>query len=283
MKKNKITARGKIVFIGAGKMAEALMSAVISAGISPTRIVAADVSAVRRAAVKRKFGVSVERDNSKAVAGSAVTFLCVKPQQLSAALDEISTAVSASGTLVVSIAAGVDLRSIERKIPAARVIRAMPNTPVAVGEGVVCFARGRRATAKDAALLKSLLGGSARMAELPENMINAVTAVTGSGPAYFYYFAEALESAARTIGFDAKTASALVEATASGAAAMMVRANKSPSELRADVTSAGGTTAAAVKVFDRARLPQIIRGAVDAARRRAEELSGSARNSLNGK
>ncbi len=121
------------------------------------------------------------------------------------------------------------------------------------------------------------------MAELPENMINAVTAVTGSGPAYFYYFAEALESAARTIGFDAKTASALVEATASGAAAMMVRANKSPSELRADVTSAGGTTAAAVKVFDRARLPQIIRGAVDAARRRAEELSGSARNSLNGK
>ncbi|MDI6757031.1 MAG: pyrroline-5-carboxylate reductase [Endomicrobiia bacterium] len=267
-------SRARIVFIGSGKMAEALIAAVVSGGVEAKNIVASDVSAVRRDCIKRVFGVSVTADNLAAAKNADIIFLCVKPAQIPDVLDEISVSDAARRALVVSIAAGVVIRSIEKKLPSARVIRTMPNTPVAVGEGVVCLARGRHAVRRDVKTLSRLLGGSAVIVEMPEKMLDAATSISGSGPAYFYYFAEALADAARRIGFDKATASLLVAHTAAGAAAMMSSPNaKSFSDLRADVTSAGGTTAAAIKEFARARLADIVRRAVLAARKRALELS----------
>lgn len=255
-------------------MAEALIAAVVSGGVSAKNIVASDVSALRRNYIKRAFGICVTADNSSAAKNADIIFLCVKPAQIDSILDEISPVVSSPEKLVVSIAAGIDIRSIEKKLPSARVIRTMPNTPVAASEGVACFARGRFASRRDVNILSGLLGASAVLVEMPEKMLDAATAISGSGPAYFYYFAEALADAARRIGFDEATASLLVAKTAAGAAAMMSRSKaKSPSELRADVTSAGGTTAAAIKEFDRARLGKIVRKAVLAACARATELS----------
>lgn len=262
----------KICFIGAGKMAEALIHSVIRSGIK-TRIIATDIETNRLKYISKKFpNIETTSNNTEAIKKSDIVFLCVKPQQMEELLKEIKSSVTAKH-LIISIAAGVTLRFIEEYLKTARVIRTMPNTPIMVGCGVVCYTLGSRATKKDSYILEELLKKTAILIKLPEKLINSATAISGSGPAYIFYVAEILNIAAKKVGFDEKTARTLVFQMIKGASEMLTRCEASPEVLRANVTSPGGTTQVAVNYLEKNNFKEVLISAVLKARRRAEELS----------
>jgi pyrroline-5-carboxylate reductase len=261
--------------IGAGNMAEAIVRGVLHARLMEgSQIVATDVSAERRELFEKQLGVRAIEDNARVAGDSKVILLSVKPQHMESALAGLGAAMSEQ-TLVVSIAAGVSTGYIESHLgqrKAWRVIRTMPNTPMLVGEGMVGMAPGKHATAADVATARRIFEAAATVIDVKEEQIDAVTAVSGSGPAYFFFLIEQMIQAGIDMGLTAQQAHTLATRTAAGAAKMLVSSPDSPQELRRKVTSPGGTTHAAIAHMESHQWPQITVDAVKAAQRRSREL-----------
>jgi pyrroline-5-carboxylate reductase len=253
-------------------MGEAILRGLGATG--PGRVRAFDPNAARRQALADLRDVEWATSPAAAVQGARVILLAVKPQVMPGVLAEI--APSAAGLLVVSIAAGITTASLVAGLPGARVVRTMPNTPLMAGRGTVALCPGRTAGEADLEIAESLFPGSTLL-RVREELMDAVTAVSGSGPAYFFAFVEALSAAGVRQGFDAETAYRLAAATFVGAGALLDKSGVDAAELRRRVTSPGGTTAAALKVFADRNLPEIVAEAVEAATRRGKELSEGSR------
>ncbi len=270
--------------IGAGNMAEAIARGLIARGVMAAgRIIAADPSAARRGLFE-ELGTRVG-DNAAVASQSRTVLLSVKPQSMADALTSIASSLSPD-TLVISIAAGISTRFIEDalsdalkpatadggELPGFRVIRAMPNTPMLVGQGMAGICRGRHATDADLHTARTLFESSARVVEVPENLMDAVTAVSGSGPAYFFYLVQHMIAAGVEMGLEPETARTLAVQTAVGSAQMLTQSPDTPEELRRKVTSPGGTTQAAIETLDARQVGSAIVAALVAAEKRGREL-----------
>jgi pyrroline-5-carboxylate reductase len=262
-----------IAFIGAGNMAEALVKGLLRAGIPPHHLTATDVRPERIDYFRSAFGIRAQGDNRAAALAASVVVLAVKPQQMAEALADLADA--ADRALFISIAAGIPTARIERALGGvARVVRAMPNTPALVGAGISALCAGAHAGPDDLALAEALLQAVGATVRIDESLMDAVTAVSGSGPAYVFRLMEAMEAAGVEQGLPPAAARALVLATVAGAGALAKASGRSPSELREQVTSKGGTTEAALKVLDEKDLMGAFSAAIAAAARRARELAG---------
>jgi pyrroline-5-carboxylate reductase len=275
--KAKRTARSPefaVGFIGAGNMATALIQGLIGAGIyAKDEICASDVDAGRRTAVKRRLGVTAAADNRSVVETARTLVLAVKPQILDQVLAELKP-LATPRHLFVSIAAGVPTARIEAGLGGeARVVRVMPNTPALLGKGMAVVVRGRHATAADERLALRLLRSVGRaLAVADEALLDPVTGLSGSGPAYVYLFAEALIAGGVAAGLNADLSRDLALQTITGAAAMLQESGESPARLREMVTSPGGTTLAGLTELERRGFAAAVSAAVVVATRRSVEL-----------
>ncbi len=261
----------RIGFLGAGNMAEALARGLLSGGVAPSGLIASDLAEARRAYFVRELGVETTNDNRAVVAKSDVVVFAVKPQNMAAVLAII--APPPAGKLFISICAGVSTGFIERQLSSSpRVVRAMPNTPMLVGEGAAAIARGAFATDDDLATTREIFETAAKVIVVQESMMDAVTAVSGSGPAYFFYLAEAMVEAGVKLGLPREAALALARQTALGAGKLLAVSEDTPELLRRKVTSPGGTTFAAISRMEDANLKAAIVAALEAAAAKSREL-----------
>jgi len=264
----------RIGFLGSGKMAEAILAALIRNGIvKASEVLACDVVADRRAFLKQRYRVGITDSAEKLVQSSDVIILAVKPQDLDAVLRQVAPLLQ-SRKLLISIAAGKTLAHLQRLVGArVRIVRVMPNLPVMVGEGMSVFCLGSRARPADRRLVSRLLGCCGRVLELPERHFDAVTALSGSGPAFFAYVMEALAAGARRAGLPASAARALSAQTMLGTARYLLETERDPSEFIQAVASPKGTTAAGLKVLYSSALQGILGRTIHAAAKRSRELS----------
>jgi pyrroline-5-carboxylate reductase len=262
-----------LAFIGAGKMAEAIIAAIIRAElpISPFYIKVSDIDSARLAALAKQYGTEIAGSNREAVQWADTVFLCVKPQQLEEVLRDFAE-VATPQHLFISIAAGKKLADIEHRLPGTRVIRVMPNVCCMVGEGMNVFTLGSRATGEDRDTALTLLGASGVAHELPEDQFDAVTALSGSGPAFFARFLIHLIDAGKAEGLSEDNATVLATQTMFGTAALLRSSELSPEQLVRNVTSAKGTTAEGLAVLDSSDFGDVIRATIAAAARRSREL-----------
>jgi len=258
--------------IGAGNMGEALLRGVVRAEFLPCgKIVASDPVPGRRQLLQDDLGIECVQDN-RIPARCPRVVLSVKPQVMGEVLDGISSTLEPD-SLVITIAAGVKTSLLDRKLSGkARLVRVMPNTPMLVGEGISAVAPGPRATDEDLRWTRQLFGASGQSVEVTEEMMDAVTAVSGSGPAYFFYLIEAMIAAGIADGLPPEVAQTLVIRTCAGAAKLLTETGESPEILRARVTSPGGTTQRAIETLDAAGAKDILVSAVHAATQRGKEL-----------
>lgn len=274
----KRSSRETMAFVGGGNMAEALLRGLIAAGTPARLLRVAEPRAARRRELGSRYGVTVGSSNAAAVQGASIVILAVKPQTMSDVLAEIAASVGRD-RLVVSIAAGIPIATIESGLGGkARVVRVMPNTPCLVGKGMSVLARGRFATARDLARARTLFEtvGKAEIAKR-EAWLDAVTGLSGSGPAYVYRFAEGLIDGGVRVGLPESLVRTLVYQTLCGAAEMLIATGKSPRELREAVSSPGGTTVAGLARMDRGRFVQSVSAGVAAATARSKQLARAAR------
>lgn len=265
----------RIGFIGAGNMARALAGGLLTQGWPRASLVLSDPNADQRALATRHFGVKTTDDNAAVVAHAEVLVLAVKPQTMRTVCQALAPAVSAARPLVVSIAAGIPLAALARWLGDERaIVRAMPNTPALIGAGITGMCANARCSAsarERAHTLLSAVGPALWVAD--DAGIDVVTAVSGSGPAYFFRAIEALMAAGEAQGLNAEDAQLLAIHTAFGAAKMALEAKASPAELRAQVTSPGGTTEKALRSLAADDIDAVFARAVAAARARAAELA----------
>ena len=264
----------RIVFIGAGQMAEALVRGLLAAGRQPDHLHVTDVAPVRLEHFHTQYGVVGSSDNAAAAREADVVVLAVKPLHMKTACEQIAGALTRA-PLVISIAAGVPTERVETWLGGgARVVRAMPNTPARVGAGVTALAPGRLATETDLTRATRLFTAVGLVVRVSEPEMDAVTAISGSGPAYVFYLAEAMLEAAARLGLAPDIAETLVRQTILGAGRLMeTESATSPTELRRRVTSKGGTTEAAVSILEARGVHDAWLMAIDAAAARARELS----------
>lgn len=267
----------KLGLIGGGNMARAITVGALRTGfVAGPDVLISEPDEARQAELA-KLGITAVWDNSRVAAGCDLLILAVKPQMMDAALVSIRPVLNPAATLVVSIAAGRTIASIEAHLPAgARLVRVMPNTPLLVGAGMSVLCRSHAASDADLDQVRRLFAAGGRVMELDERHFDAVTAVSGSGPAYFFLMSEALRDAAVAVGLPPEAAALLTEQTLIGAARLLAETGQSPQELRRQVTSPGGTTAAAVDSLQTAGFRQLLDRAVAAAVRRGRELAGYA-------
>jgi len=256
-------------------MGRALAVGLRAAGMPAGRLWVADPSAAARRALRRS-GASVTRDNRAVARQCRVLVLAVKPQQLAGALRDLAGAMDRR-TLVISIAAGIRLGWLESRLPGMPVARVMPNLPATAGAGFAALAFGRRCTARHRRAVAAIFATVGEVVELPESHFDAVTAVSGSGPAYVLYLVRAWREAAVSLGLPAPLAARAVTATLRGALALLERGGRDPDEWIATVASKRGTTEAALKVLAARRAHAAIVGAVRAAAARSRALSRAAR------
>ncbi len=257
--------------IGGGNMGSAIVRGAIEAGVlSPQTIMVADLEASRRDAAAA-LGCRTTADATDVI-GAEQIMLAVKPQGFARVAADLGP--MDRPTVVISIMAGLESRAIRDALgPSVRVIRVMPNTPCQVAEGMTVIASGDGARPGDEALAVRIFDALGRTVVLDEKHMHAVTGLSGSGPAYVFLLAEAMERAASTAGLDDATASLLVRQTIRGAAALLSDSDRGPADLRAAVTSPGGTTEAAIGVMTERDLPGIVVDAIEAARERGAELA----------
>jgi len=262
-----------IGFIGAGMMAEALIGGALREGLVPqSRIIASDVSAARRSEMAKKFGISVTGDNFEVVAASDLVVLAVKPQHAPEVLSGIGSLLTAD-KIVLSIMAGVSTRVIESYMAAAvPVVRAMPNTPCLVGAGASAVARGRHATLEQAELAASLLKATGHVVYVDESLMDAVTGLSGSGPAYVFTVIESLADGGVAEGLPRKIALELAAQTVLGAAKLVLETGEHPAILRERVTSPAGTTAEGLLALEERGVRSAFATAVRQAARRSKAL-----------
>jgi len=259
-------------FLGAGKMATALAKGFVSAGlVSAERIVASDPVPAAREAFVRETGGRVCSGNAEVVALADVLFVAVKPDQVVGLLEEIGGGLEARH-LLVSIAAGVPLAKMETAVPGVRCVRVMPNTPALVGASASAFAVGHAATRADAELVRRLLSGVGLALEVKEKLLDAVTGLSGSGPAYGFMMIEALADGGVAAGLPRDVAQTLAAQTLLGAAKMVLETGRHPGALKDAVCSPGGTTIEAVHELEKAGLRAALIGAVRAAAEKAHRL-----------
>jgi pyrroline-5-carboxylate reductase len=257
----------KIAFIGCGNMGEAIL-----AGVHKEHTCyACEPRAERQAVLKKKYRV-IFGMVADVVKVSDVVVLAIKPQDIPDVLAEMRT-LAIKNKLIVSIAAGVTTGSVEKKLGGARVVRVMPNLPAMTGEGVSGVCRGKKATPKDVAVARKIFDAIGRTVIVPEKMMDGITAVSGSGPAYVFLVAECWMKAARKLGFSEQEARQLVYQTLTGSVHMLVKSTDSAEALRQKVTSKGGTTQAAMDVFMKKNISGMFEAALKAARDRAKQLS----------
>jgi pyrroline-5-carboxylate reductase len=266
----------RIGFVGGGAMAEALVAGLIAAGVSEVRLCAADPVPGRREHLAQRFGILTSGENAEVVSASDLVVVAVKPglvaPVLEALRDELNPDVD--GPLWVSIAAGVPLRRLEAALPrGARVVRAMPNTPALVRAGATALCAGPGCTPRDRAHARALFETVGSVWEAPtEDLLDAVTGLSGSGPAYVFVFLEALAEAGVRVGLPPEAASILACQTVLGAARLALETGRAPAELRAQVTSPGGTTVAGLERLEAGGLRAAVYEAVAAATARSREL-----------
>jgi pyrroline-5-carboxylate reductase len=266
----------ELAIIGAGNMAEAIARGLIDGRVfQPGQMIAADVSPQRRELFSRELGIKTVEIPSKASVDARRILLSVKPQNMKDVLADLNSAMR-DDALVISIAAGISSRFIEQNLAPrpCRVIRTMPNTPMLVGEGMVAMAPGSRATPADMDDARRIFQPAATVIDVTEDKLDAVTALSGSGPAYFFYLVEQMIRAGTEMGLTDSEARTLAITTASGAAKMLATSPDSPQELRRKVTSPKGTTHEAITHMEQHSLAQIMIDAIKAAQRRSRELGG---------
>lgn len=263
----------RIAVLGVGKLGEALLSGLIRAGAKPDSLLAAERHAERAAEIAERYGVPTAQP--LAAAGAAqVLLLVVKPQDMRALLVEIAPAVQ-PGTLVVTMAAGIPSTLVEELLPAGTpVVRVMTNTPVFVDEAMSALSAGSHAEPAHLDLVEDLLASVGKVVRVPESQMDAVTALSGSGPAYFFLMVEAMIDAGILLGLPRAVAAQLVVQTAVGAARMLRDSGEHPVVLREAVTSPGGTTISAIRVMEDRGVRSAMLAAVEAARDRSRELAG---------
>ena len=262
-------------FLGAGNMAQAIAQAAIDSGaLKPSQMIAADPTEARRQ-VFANMGIAVTTDNKEVIGQSAQVMLAVKPQMMKLVASDLA-ACGSSEQIVQSIMAGITIEKLNGAIAAAggqpmRIVRIMPNTPMMIGFGMAGIATSPTGRAGDDDLAMKLFSAGGKAIRVAEPLIDSITAVSGSGPAYVFYLAQAMEQAASDLGLT-EHARLLVGQTLLGAAQLLLQSSDSPAELRRKVTSPGGTTEAAIKHMDANQVMQTLTDAVKAAERRSKEL-----------
>lgn len=263
----------RIAVLGGGVMGETLAAGLLALEPRPD-VVVAERLPDRAAELAATHGVELA-EPAAAVVGADVVVLVVKPQDTPALLAEVGPLIE-QGAVVISIAAGIRTSTIEAAVPeGVHVVRAMPNTPARIGLGVTGISAGAGCSPDAVALVARLLGSVGVVEVVAEELQDAVTAVSGSGPAYLFYLAEAMTAAAVDLGLDETTATTMVKQTLLGAATLLATAGEPAADLRRKVTSPGGTTAAAVAVLDGRDVTGAVVQALTAARDRGRELAGS--------
>ncbi|KQS14483.1 pyrroline-5-carboxylate reductase [Curtobacterium sp. Leaf183] len=268
----------RTALLGVGSMSGAVLDGLLAAGLDPATVVLTTKSEAS-AAAHRERGLDAHASdtdadaNRAAVRGAGIVVLGVKPFGVGDLLDEVAPDL-APGTVVVSVAVGVTTAAMQARVPdGVRVVRALPNTPIGVGHGVTGVSGGTSADADAVALASRLFDVSGSVIEVPEDRLDALSAVSGSGPAYVFLLIEEWQRAAESLGFTHDQAETMVQGTVRGAVELLERSGREPSDLRRAVTSPKGTTERAVAVLQQADLADTLRRAADAAIARAEELS----------
>ncbi|MBL1353276.1 MAG: pyrroline-5-carboxylate reductase [Zetaproteobacteria bacterium] len=262
-----------ITFIGGGNMAEAMISGLIASGHQPELICVSDVNPERLDVLQAQYGIQTELDNLRAIQHADTIVLAVKPQQVDEVLHHLMNSVR-QGMTLISIAAGVVMARLEAKLSASQVglVRVMPNTPALVGEGMsVLYSHADDVHKERAAYILASSGKIAWVDE--EKHLHAVTAVSGSGPAYFFLLAEVMQAAGEALGLPKELAAQLANQTALGSGKMLVESGREAAALRTQVTSPGGTTQAALDEMYEGGMPSAVRKGVNAASKRSKELS----------
>lgn len=264
----------KIAFIGAGNMALSLIGGLLRDGIDPADVTASDPDPGQRARVS-ELGISTTNDNAEAIGGAQTVVLAVKPQVAESVLTPLKKGLHAD-QLLISIAAGISIAALEQwSGGGAAIVRCMPNTPALYGTGITVACAGKGVTKTQQRAVDALMqaAGTGLWVE-DESQLDAVTAVSGSGPAYFFYLMEVMIDAGTDLGLPREVARQLTLHTALGAATMAMRSEDPPATLRRNVTSPGGTTERAVSIFEAAGLRETITRGVTGAAERSAELAG---------
>jgi pyrroline-5-carboxylate reductase len=263
----------KTGFIGAGKMAEAIIASLLrSKTLRTSDLFASDVDAARRRLMKQRYAINVYSKNRLVVSAAEVLFLAVKPQNLDAVLRELAPDLTEKH-LVVSIAAGRTIAGMESLLPRTKVVRVMPNLPCVVAEGMSVFCMGSRTEAGDRRTALKLLSCFGKVLELPESRFDAVTALSGSGPAFFAYVLSELVEGGVQQGLDRDAALLMAEQTMLGTSRLLMDSKLDPQDLIRSVASAKGTTAAGLAVIEKSALARTLHRTIKAAARRSKELS----------
>jgi pyrroline-5-carboxylate reductase len=268
----------KIAFIGGGNMGEAMFSALLNKQVAETKsITVSDVSEPRRQYLAQKYAVKVTSDNRQAIAGANVVVLAIKPQNLPTVINELKNQLKPA-QLVISIIAGARIDTLRDGLSHKSIARSMPNTPAQIGEGVTVWTATTEVTTAQKKRAGSILGAMGKEFYVnDEHYLDMATAVSGSGPAYLFYFVESFIDAAVAIGWSREIAKELVLGTVLGAAHLIEKSNREPADLRRMVTSPGGTTAEAIHVFDEGKLTELVTKAVRAAQEKAQKLGNGQR------
>jgi pyrroline-5-carboxylate reductase len=266
-----------IGFLGTGNMAEALIKGLVSAGVvEPQQIYGSDPRRERAEEMRKRFGIHATVHNEEVVRHAEIVVLSIKPQILPQVLDQVSPQLKPHA-LVISIAAGVPITAIEQRLPAGtRVVRTMPNTPALVGAGATAIAAGQHAKDDDVEATRRIFDAVGMTVVLEESQLDAVTGLSGSGPAYVFLIIEALSDAGVKMGLSRYNAQALAAQTVLGSAKLLLETNEHPGRLKDMVTSPGGTAIAGLHTLEAGGLRTTLINAVEAATNRSRELGAMA-------
>ena len=263
----------KIGFIGGGKMGEALINGILRAGLSSSdKIMVSDVDKKRLQILEKEAGIKTTQDNKKITSDSDIIILAVKPNMMGSVLDELNSEIT-SKHLIISIAAGIPLSFIESSLnKGCRAIRVMPNTPCLVGETAAGYALGKKATRNDGKLVGQLIDAVGKSFLLDEKYLDAVTGLSGSGPAFIYVVIEALADGGIKMGLPRDVAITLAAQTAFGAAKMVLESGTHIGQLRDSVTSPGGTTIEGLHALEKGGIRNALIDAVETATKKSKSL-----------
>jgi pyrroline-5-carboxylate reductase len=268
----KMLEHKKIGFIGSGAMAEALIDGIIRAGlVKPSQIIVNDISQSRLEHMKTKFGVEITLSIKELVKMTNILFLTVKPQIINGVLDSIAPFLLPT-TVVISVAAGISIGLLENKLARIPIVRVMPNTPVAVGEGMAVIALGQYAGEENGELALTIFSSVGRAIIMDESSMDAVTGLSGSGPGYAFVIIDALTDAGVRVGLTRQNALIMAAQTLLGSAKMVLETGEHPAKLRDMVTSPGGTAIAGIHVLEQHGVRAALIDAVQAATKRSQEM-----------
>jgi len=267
-----MTSSGKIGFVGGGNMAEAILKGLIERGHDPQNLMVSEPVAARRDDLAQRYRVAVSDDNTEVVSRSEVVILAIKPQMVDSVMPGIAAGFS-PGKILVSILAGTPTATLESYIETpAKVVRVMPNTPALVGVGAAAICPGAYASARDLAIVQEIFSSVGSVVRVSEEQMDAVTAVSGSGPAYIFTVIEAMVEGGVQEGLDRQTALDLALQTVIGSARLVAESGEGPMALRAKVCSPGGTTLAAIEKLEEGGFADTLVRGVRRAAERSREL-----------